>query len=163
MLGPTSTSHPPPLICPAPPIRSTLRPLRLSSQKNLSFISLRPRIQSRISRKLPRFPILFAENNDGLLNKDRKEGEEEQEQGIGSGDGGDNLGKDQRRIFDISWGDLLNPDPDNLLALALTGLLAWASVQVLWQLFFISLAILLAALKYSFIAALLLFILITLL
>jgi hypothetical protein len=45
----------------------------------------------------------------------------------------------------------------------LAGLLTWASVQVLWQLFFISLVILVAALKYSFIAALLIFILVTLL
>nr|XP_027102604.1 uncharacterized protein LOC113723834 [Coffea arabica] len=59
------------------------------------------------------------------------------------------------------YGD--NGDPDNVVAVGLTGVLAWASVQVLWQLFVISIAILLAALKYSFIAALLIFILITLL
>ncbi|CAA6660730.1 unnamed protein product [Spirodela intermedia] len=64
----------------------------------------------------------------------------------------------------IRWRELLlAPDPDNVLAVGLTGILAWASLQVLWQLVFISLAILVAALKYSFIAALLLFILITLL
>lgn len=64
----------------------------------------------------------------------------------------------------IRWQELLlSPDPDNVLAVGLTGILAWASLQVLWQLVFISLAILVAALKYSFIAALLLFILITLL
>lgn len=66
--------------------------------------------------------------------------------------------------FNFRWVDLvLDPDPQNIVAVALTGLLTWASVQVLWQLFFISLAILVAALKYSFIAAILLFILITLL
>uniref|UniRef100_A0A7N0ULK9 Transmembrane protein n=1 Tax=Kalanchoe fedtschenkoi TaxID=63787 RepID=A0A7N0ULK9_KALFE len=65
--------------------------------------------------------------------------------------------------LDFKWADLLNPDADNVLAVGLTGLLTWASVQVLWQLLFISLAILVAAVKYSFIAALLLFILITLL
>ncbi|KAJ0973449.1 hypothetical protein J5N97_021408 [Dioscorea zingiberensis] len=80
-------------------------------------------------------------------------------------DGGEDLkkGEQQRPVFKLRWRDLLDPDPDNILAVGLTGVLAWASVQVLWQLFFISLAILLAALKYSFIAALLLFILITLL
>ncbi|XP_074355463.1 uncharacterized protein LOC141695107 [Apium graveolens] len=66
--------------------------------------------------------------------------------------------------FNFRWVDLvLDPDPQNIVAVALTGLLTWASVQVLWQLFFISLAILVAALKYSFIAAILLFIVITLL
>jgi len=63
----------------------------------------------------------------------------------------------------FNWRNLLDPDPDNVLALGLTGILTWASVQVLWQLLFISLAILVAALKYSFIAALLVFILIALL
>lgn len=83
----------------------------------------------------------------------------------GRGDGGgEDLNKGERRPgFKLRWRDLLDPDPDNILAVGLTGVLAWASVQVLWQLFFISVAILLAALKYSFIAALLLFILITLL
>ncbi|KAJ6983515.1 hypothetical protein NC653_026357 [Populus alba x Populus x berolinensis] len=79
--------------------------------------------------------------------------------------GGYDLKQDQPPpLFDIKWGDLLlNPDPDNILAVGLTGLLSWASVQVLWQLFVIALAILVAAVKYSFIAALLIFILITLL
>ncbi|ESW17514.1 hypothetical protein PHAVU_007G245300 [Phaseolus vulgaris] len=66
-------------------------------------------------------------------------------------------------ILGFNWRNLLDPDPDNILALGLTGILTWASVQVLWQLLFISLAILVAALKYSFIAALLVFILIALL
>ncbi|OIV98832.1 hypothetical protein TanjilG_08488 [Lupinus angustifolius] len=74
-----------------------------------------------------------------------------------------NSSKQKRPIFSFNWSTLLDPDPENILALGLTGLLTWASVQVLWQLLFISLAIILAALKYSFIAALLLFILITLL
>ena len=38
----------------------------------------------------------------------------------------------------------MDPDPDNVLALGLTGILTWASVQVLWQLLFISLAIFVA-------------------
>ncbi|CAK7323631.1 unnamed protein product [Dovyalis caffra] len=50
--------------------------------------------------------------------------------------GGDDLKKDQPPPFNnIKWGDLLlNPDPGNILAVGLTGLLAWASVQVFWQL-----------------------------
>lgn len=82
----------------------------------------------------------------------------------GGGDGGGNdMKRDRRPILNVNWKDLLDPDPDNILAVGLTGLLTWASIQVLVQLFFIGLAILVAALKYSFIAALLLFILITLL
>ncbi|KAH1228464.1 hypothetical protein GmHk_10G028443 [Glycine max] len=61
----------------------------------------------------------------------------------------------RRTILGFNWRTLLDPDPDNVLALGLTGILTWASVQVLWQLLFISLAILTAAIKYSFIAALL--------
>ncbi|KAK9911908.1 hypothetical protein M0R45_035788 [Rubus argutus] len=67
------------------------------------------------------------------------------------------MGKNQRSIFsNIRWGDLLlDPDPKNILATRLTVLLTWASVQVLWQILFISLATLVAALKYSFIATVL--------
>ncbi|CAK7325310.1 unnamed protein product [Dovyalis caffra] len=48
-----------------------------------------------------------------------------------SGGGGDDLKKDQPPPFsNIKWGELLlSPDPDNILAVGLTGLLAWASVQ----------------------------------
>ncbi|GLT50915.1 hypothetical protein SLA2020_243700 [Shorea laevis] len=74
-----------------------------------------------------------------------------------------NSKKDRRSAFNFRWGDLLDPDPENILAVGLTGLLAWPAAQVLWQLFFISLAILVAALKYTFIATLFIFILITLL
>ncbi|KAK9911916.1 hypothetical protein M0R45_035796 [Rubus argutus] len=110
--------------------------------------------------QIPKRPIRFvalANNNNGL-------NQQEKEEGIGS-NGGDEMGKNGRSIFsNIRWGDLLlDPYPNNILAVGLTGLLTWASVQVLWQLLFISLAILVAALKYSFIAAVLLFILITLL
>jgi hypothetical protein len=155
MLGLTciSQSHPPNPI----PIPSTTRPLSLS-----------PHTQPKIPRKPPRFPVVvFAENNNnnnnGLSKDPPKERDKEEEEEKSGSNGGNDLGKDGRPILNIKWSDLLNPDPDNLLAIALTGLLTWASVQVLWQLFFISLAILLAALKYSFVAALLIFILITLL
>uniref|UniRef100_A0A7N2LES3 Transmembrane protein n=1 Tax=Quercus lobata TaxID=97700 RepID=A0A7N2LES3_QUELO len=165
MLGLTCFSHPPNPF----PIRSA--PL-VSPNNNLSYPSLLPKSQPQIPRKPTRFLVVLAENNNNNnnnnngLSKDPKESnEEEEKEGIGSKSNGDDddLGKNGRPIFNIRWGDLLDPDPDNILALALTGLLTWASVQVLWQLFFISVAILLAALKYSFVAALLLFILITLL
>ncbi|CAL1386913.1 unnamed protein product [Linum trigynum] len=87
--------------------------------------------------------------------------------GGGGGDLGEEGGGSGRRppfLSNVNWVSLLlDPDPDNVVAVGLTGLLTWASVSVLWQLFTISLAILVAALKYSFIAALLIFILITLL
>ncbi|KAL8517027.1 hypothetical protein ACS0TY_015310 [Phlomoides rotata] len=72
--------------------------------------------------------------------------------------------KDGGPKLNIRWVDLLlDRDPDNVVAVGLTGLLTWASVQVLWQLFVISASILIAALKYSVVAVLLIFILITLL
>ncbi|VVB09817.1 unnamed protein product [Arabis nemorensis] len=80
-----------------------------------------------------------------------------------SNDDGDGPKKDWFGGFSFKWGDLLNPDPDNFVAVGLAAVLTWASLQVLSQLFFISFAILVAALKYSFIAALLIFILVTLL
>ena len=58
---------------------------------------------------------------------------------------------------------LLDPDPDNVLSVGLTGLLTWASAQVVWQLLAVSFSIVVAALKYSFVAALLIFILVALL
>ncbi|KAK8945751.1 hypothetical protein KSP40_PGU014327 [Platanthera guangdongensis] len=82
---------------------------------------------------------------------------------VEAGGGPSEMRRARQTAFNFRWRDLLNPDPENILAVGLTGLLTWASVQVLFQLFFISIAIVLAALKYSFIAALLLFILIALL
>ncbi|KAJ0096644.1 hypothetical protein Patl1_27919 [Pistacia atlantica] len=63
----------------------------------------------------------------------------------------------------MQMGLLMDPDMDSIFTIGLTGVLTWASVQVLWQLLVISLAIFVAALKYSFIATLLILILITLL
>lgn len=121
------------------------------------------RSQSQISSNRRRFTA-FASNKNNELDGNIKEREGERNGANGSSNGGDDLRKERGPVFNIKWAELLiDPDPDNILAVALTGLLAWASVQVLWQLFFISLAILVAALKYSFIAALLIFILITLL
>ncbi|KAL8051608.1 hypothetical protein ABFX02_06G159400 [Erythranthe guttata] len=78
--------------------------------------------------------------------------------------GGEGKAESGKPKLKINWVDLvLDPDPDNIVAVGLTGLLTWASVQVLWQLFVISGAILLAALKYTIVATLLIFILITLL
>ncbi|KAL3520833.1 hypothetical protein ACH5RR_018985 [Cinchona calisaya] len=92
------------------------------------------------------------------LRKDENKEKEIRENGRENGNG------NERPRFNLKWVDLLlDPDPENVVAVGLTGVLAWASVQVLWQLFVISIAILLAALKYSFVAALLIFILITLL
>ncbi|KAL3323776.1 hypothetical protein AABB24_038104 [Solanum stoloniferum] len=118
--------------------------------------------KSKICPKRKHFLVFAAENgsnntenenglkNNGSSNRNGSNN--------GNGDGG---GKPR---LNLRWMDLLlDPDPDNIVAVGLTGLLTWASVSILWQLFVIALAILLAALKYSFIAALLIFILITLL
>ncbi|KAI5071969.1 hypothetical protein GOP47_0014220 [Adiantum capillus-veneris] len=62
--------------------------------------------------------------------------------------------------MEIKWGDIVNPTPENLLALLLTGLLGLAILQIFWQLFLVAVTITLAALKYSVIAAILLALLI---
>lgn len=96
--------------------------------------------------------------------KEQKNGDESElnkEPNPGYGDGNE---KEQAPFFKLRWTDLLlDPDPDNVLAVGLTGLLTWASVQVVWQLLAVSFAIVIAALKYSFVAALLIFILVALL
>ncbi|KAM6542279.1 hypothetical protein CsatB_006726 [Cannabis sativa] len=149
------------------PIASTLR-LSLSELTYRSNLDFYNKNRRRRRRKRPTTLVAFATKNDKELKKDPSEREENDgadKGGISDSDG-DESGKENRRsIFSgLRWGDLvLSPDPDNILAVGLTGLLTWASVQVLWQLLFISLAILLAAVKYSLIAALLIFILITLL
>lgn len=117
------------------------------------------------TRRNPRTKFLgFAgnSNSDGGDEGNLRKDSEGKRSGSNGGDDGD-LKNDRRPIFNLKLGDLLDPDPDNAVAVGLTCVLTWASVQVLWQLLFISLAILVAALKYSFIAALLIFILIALL
>ncbi|OMO95197.1 hypothetical protein CCACVL1_05501 [Corchorus capsularis] len=120
-----------------------------------------PKPQIQIPKHSSRF-LLFAQNGNNELPKEKGK-EEEKAKGQGQQPNGSINGNDRRSMFNFRLGDLLDPDPDNIVAVGLTGLLTWASAQVLWQLFLISGAILLAALKYSFIAALLIFILITLL
>ncbi|KAJ0545934.1 hypothetical protein HanOQP8_Chr08g0278391 [Helianthus annuus] len=112
-----------------------------------------------------RFKASFSENKEQLTENPNGNGNG----GKGNGEEDDDVkkkskGGDERPRFNLKWSELLfDPDPDNVVAVGLTGVLAWASVQVLWQLFVISFAILIAAVKYSFIAAILIFILITLL
>ncbi|CAM0952487.1 unnamed protein product [Alopecurus aequalis] len=66
-------------------------------------------------------------------------------------------------LSEIRWGELLAPALDNAAAVALTAALVWAGASLLLQLLLISASIFAAALKYSFVAALLLFVLIALL
>ncbi|KAK7277251.1 hypothetical protein RIF29_18402 [Crotalaria pallida] len=112
----------------------------------------------------PKQPILLSASNNNNNNGDLKEQQGNNGSNGEQDDVSNNSNTQERPLFSsFKWSSLLDPDPDNILALGLTALLTWASVQVLCQLLFISFAILVAALKYSFIAALLLFILITLL
>lgn len=92
--------------------------------------------------------------------------------GGGDGDGGPPAeeGEEKRRkgpslpaLSEIRWGELLTPEPANAAAVALSAALAWAGASLLLQLALISFAIFTAAVKYSFVAALLLFVLIALL
>ncbi|TKY53467.1 hypothetical protein E2542_SST24999 [Spatholobus suberectus] len=114
--------------------------------------------------------LAFANNNNNNNNELKEQGNTQQQRHPPNGsneqqqeENVNDWSKQERAFLGFNWSTLLDPDPDNVLALGLTGILTWASVQVLWQLLFISLAILVAALKYSFIAALLVFILIALL
>lgn len=139
------------------PISFTDR-LNPTAQVNPYYWTARP-----LSTKRLHFPFLLRIRRPARILTLAAKKDDTEVGGVGS-DGGD--GKENRRSMweGVRWQDLvLSPDPDNVVAVGLTGLLTWASVQVLWQLLFISSAILVAALKYSFIAALLIFILITLL
>ncbi|XP_020111014.1 uncharacterized protein LOC109726003 isoform X1 [Ananas comosus] len=60
----------------------------------------------------------------------------------GNAGGGDQLKGDRRgepppppppqqQQFELRWRDLLNPDPENIVAVGLAGLLTWASVQII--------------------------------
>jgi hypothetical protein len=154
-----------------PKIPSSSRIPLLHIQPNLPL----PSFPLKISKKTHLRFLLSAQTNSNNPTQEPKEPAQEMnyESSNNNGGGGGGLNKDQPPpLINIKWGDLLlNPNPDNILAVGLTGLLTWASVQVLWQLFFISLVILVAALEYSFIdaleysfiAALLIFILVTLL
>lgn len=157
MLGLTTLLNTPIVI---PPIS---RPPSILLHNNFTSRSLLSKTQIQSLKTPKRFVIHATENENGNgLSMDPNESPGGGGGGDGGG-GGNDMKRDRRPILNLSWGDLLDPDPENILAVGLTGLLTWASVQVLGQLFFIGLAILVAALKYSFIAALLLFILITLL
>ncbi|KAK6933514.1 hypothetical protein RJ641_036408 [Dillenia turbinata] len=138
-----------------PPIPSISRPIppSLSSRQSANFSQIR-------KNPIRRSVVVFADNNKNNTNGNGN--------GSGTGNGGEDelKGSERNRVsgFVVQLKELiLDPDPDNLVAVGLTGLLTWASVQVLWQLLFVSVAILVAAIKYSFVAALLIFILITLL
>ncbi|XP_021763703.1 uncharacterized protein LOC110728364 [Chenopodium quinoa] len=114
-----------------------------------------PRKQFQNLRKLV---VCAKEQKNGDENEISKEPKPNNENGTEASD------DQQTPLFKLRWTDLLlDPDPDNVLAVGLTGLLTWASVQVVWQLLTVSLAIVIAALKYSFVAALLIFILVALL
>ncbi|KAK7279007.1 hypothetical protein RJT34_24048 [Clitoria ternatea] len=134
-----------------------------------SSLSLKPQQhhQPFLSPKPQPLLLTFATNNNNNNNNSELKEKENTQQPPSNGQQQEekaNTGSKQRRpILSLNWNSIFDPDPDNVIALGLTGLLTWASVQLLCQLLFISFAILLAALKYSFIAALLLFILIALL
>jgi len=133
-----------------------------SSSLSIPSLRYQPQHFSTISitfnhpRKPHPLPLFASNNSDGVKEEDKNS----QQQPSSSGQ---EQKQEKLPLFGLNWSSLLDRDPDNILALGLTGILTWASVQVLWQLLFISLAILVAALKYSFIAALLIFILIALL
>ncbi|CAL5439004.1 unnamed protein product [Camellia sinensis] len=121
--------------------------------------TLKSQFQKGKNPRKPRKIVVAAENGNNEPIADPKEKEKieknKDDDGIDNQNKKMNVGDEEERnrrngrpAFNLRWGDLLlDPDPDNILAVGLTGLLAWASVQVLWQLFFISVAIIVAALN----------------
>lgn len=63
----------------------------------------------------------------------------------------------------FQWKELLEPSVENVLALALTAVLAFAGVQIIWQMVVVATAITLSALKYTVLAAIIVGLLIFLL
>ncbi|PIN05497.1 hypothetical protein CDL12_21968 [Handroanthus impetiginosus] len=154
MLGLTPPP-PPPLNFPSKfnPI-SPILPLQIPNYPSLSIT---------FKKSKPLNPKQFRIHAQNASN-DNKNDELRKENGNNGGNGDEEKVGIGRPRLNLKWVDLvLDPDPDNIVAVALTGLLTWASVQVLLQLVIISAAILIAALKYTIVAALLVFILITLL
>jgi len=73
-------------------------------------------------------------------------------------------GGDELPGVNLRWSELLlDPDRDNVVAVGLTGALAWAGIQVLRQLFMVAMATLIAGVKYTFIGVLLIFVVVALL
>lgn len=72
--------------------------------------------------------------------------------------------EDEVPRVNLRWSELvLDPDRDNVVAVGLTGALVLAGVRVLWKLFVVTMAILIAAVKYTFVGVVLIFVVITLL
>uniref|UniRef100_A0A0E0MKM6 Uncharacterized protein n=1 Tax=Oryza punctata TaxID=4537 RepID=A0A0E0MKM6_ORYPU len=113
-------------------------------------ISLRPTPPSTLRPR--RLAVARAANGGGDGGPPAEEGEEKRRKG-----------PSLPALSEIRWGELLTPEPANAAAVALTAALAWAGASLLLQLALISFAIFAAAVKYSFVAALLLFVLIALL
>ena len=91
-----------------------------------------------------------AAEEETSTQKKRQENEEEFEGLLAFNDG----------YFQIEWREIVDPTPENVLALLLTGLLGLAILQIFWQLFLVAITITLAGLKYSVIAVILLALLI---
>ncbi|KAK1409678.1 hypothetical protein QVD17_36207 [Tagetes erecta] len=75
-----------------------------------------------------------------------------------------NSNEDEVRRVNLKWSELvLDPDRDNVVAVGLTGALVLAVVQVMWKLFVVTMATLIAAVKYTVVGVVLIFVVITLL
>ncbi|KAL2525947.1 hypothetical protein Adt_11001 [Abeliophyllum distichum] len=126
---------------PLPPISRPLSPIL--PFHNLNFRPKKPKPRKQFS--------VHSQNNNGQSSE-----HDSSSNNVGGVNG--------RSRLNLRWADLLlDPNPDNIVAVGLTGILTWAGVQVLWQLLVIGIVILVTALKYTVVAALLVVILITLL
>ncbi|KAK2976366.1 hypothetical protein RJ640_014197 [Escallonia rubra] len=105
---------------------SVSKPLPFQPIRNLNF---HPSFLKAETQRNPRKFLVYAEENGKGVNTERGENGDEK-----NGNGGDeDIRKGERRArFSLNWMDLLlDPDPDNIVAVGLTALLTWASVQVL--------------------------------
>ncbi|KAL7614220.1 hypothetical protein Lser_V15G08215 [Lactuca serriola] len=150
----------------------TLNMLGLKSHQISSIQFMNPNRKLETDR---RFVFQFLPNDFSYLQlKSRRKNSRgfkvsSSEDSNGNGDGKEDLrkeggGGDEVPRVNLRWSELLlDPDPDNVVAVGLTGALAWAGVQVLRQLFVATMATLMAGVKYTFMGVFLIFIVVTLL
>ncbi|WRX12618.1 hypothetical protein QQP08_005105 [Theobroma cacao] len=109
---------------------SSLHPQIPSTSPKLSFTykdaSLFPKPQVQVPKYPSRFALFAQNGNKDDLTKEpnkKQEGEENPKgQPNGSINGGDSR-NERRSMFNFRLGDLLDPDPDNIVALGLTGII----------------------------------------
>nr|XP_016464126.1 PREDICTED: uncharacterized protein LOC107787116 [Nicotiana tabacum] len=112
-----------PLILPTPSITKSLFSIYPLHSLKFPFSPLKSR-PSKIYLKRTTILVCAAENgNNNTVSSDKEVKEKSESGGSNNSNGG-------RPRLNLRWVDLiLDPDPDNIVAVGLTGLLTWASVK----------------------------------